>query len=76
MKAGAVKDKFGARSQGQETQIPVSVYVICHDFVLSLHYLKEKILSVQKQPLEVFCKKKMFLKISQCSQENTCVEVF
>ena len=28
-----------------------------------------------KQPLEVFCKKKVFLKISQISQENTCVKV-
>ena len=30
---------------------------------------------VQKQPLEVFCKKKMFLKFFQISQENTCVVV-
>ena len=29
----------------------------------------------QKQPLELFCKKEVFLKISQISQENTCVEV-
>ena len=28
-----------------------------------------------KQPPEVFCKKKKFLKILQISQENTCVEV-
>ena len=28
----------------------------------------------QKQPAEVFCKKKVFLKILQISQENTCVE--
>ena len=27
---------------------------------------------VQKQPLEVFCKKKLFLKISQNPQENAC----
>ena len=27
---------------------------------------------MKKQPLEVFCKKKLFLKISQISQENTC----
>ena len=26
---------------------------------------------LQKQPLEVFCKKKVFLEISQNSQENT-----
>ena len=26
----------------------------------------------QKQPLEVFCKKKVLLQISQNSQENTC----
>ena len=26
----------------------------------------------QKQPLEVFCKKKVFLEIAQSSQENTC----
>ena len=25
----------------------------------------------QKQPQEVFCKKKLFLKVSQYSQENT-----
>ena len=30
---------------------------------------------MQKQPLEVFCKKNVFLKISQISQENTCGEV-
>ena len=30
---------------------------------------------LQKQPLEVFCKKKMFIKNSQISQENTCVGV-
>ena len=29
----------------------------------------------QKQPPEVFCLKKMFLKISQFSQENTCIGV-
>ena len=29
----------------------------------------------QKQPPEVFYKKKLFLKISLYSQENTCVEV-
>ena len=29
----------------------------------------------QKQPLELFFKKELFLKISQISQENTCVEV-
>ena len=29
----------------------------------------------QKQPLEVFCEKKVFLKLSQISQENTCVGV-
>ena len=29
---------------------------------------------MQKQPLEVF-RKKVFLKILQISQENTCVEV-
>ena len=28
----------------------------------------------QKQPAEVFCKKKVFLKILQISQENTCFE--
>ena len=30
---------------------------------------------LQKQPPEVFCKKQMFLKISQNSQENTYVRV-
>ena len=30
----------------------------------------------QKQPLEVFYKKKLFLKTLQYSQENTCVGVF
>ena len=29
----------------------------------------------QKQPLEMFCKKKLLLKISQNSQENTCAVV-
>ena len=28
---------------------------------------------VQKQPQDLFCKKKVFLKISQILQENTCV---
>ena len=32
--------------------------------------------SVQKQPPEVFYKKKLSLKIPQYSQENTCVTVF
>ena len=31
---------------------------------------------IQKQLPEVFCKKKVFLKISQISQENSCVGVF
>ena len=30
---------------------------------------------MQKQPPEVFCKKNVFLKISQNSQENTCAIV-
>ena len=30
---------------------------------------------LQKQPPEVFCKKKVFLEISQISQENTCARV-
>ena len=30
----------------------------------------------QKQPPEVFCKKKVFLKISQNSPENTCARVY
>ena len=30
----------------------------------------------QKRPLEVFCKKKVFLEISQNSQENTCARLF
>ena len=30
---------------------------------------------MQKQPQEVFCKKKVFLDISQNSQENTCARV-
>ena len=33
-----------------------------------------EIFYIQKQPLEVFCKK-VFLKISQNSQENTCARV-
>ena len=32
-------------------------------------------LPVQKQPPEVFCKKKLFLEILQNSQENTCARV-
>ena len=35
-----------------------------------------KISGKQKQPSEVFCKKKVFWKISQISRENTCVGVF
>ena len=31
---------------------------------------------LQKQPLELLYKKKLFLKISQNSQENNCVRVF
>ena len=34
-----------------------------------------KFLMIQKQPLEVFCKKKVSLEISQNSQENTCARV-
>ena len=30
---------------------------------------------MQNQPKEVFCKKKVFLEISQNSQENTCARV-
>ena len=30
---------------------------------------------IQKQPPEVFCKKRLFLEISQISQENTCARV-
>ena len=30
---------------------------------------------MQKEPPEMFCKKKVFLKISQYSDENTCVGV-
>ena len=33
------------------------------------------LLTFQKQPPEVFCRKKVFLKISQNSQENTCATV-
>ena len=33
------------------------------------------LVNFQKQPLEVFYKKKLFLKISQYSKENTCVRV-
>ena len=30
---------------------------------------------LQKQPLEVFCKKMVFLEISQNSQKNTCARI-
>ena len=40
--------------------------------VIDIHLLS---LSLQKQPTEVFCEKKVFLKISQYSQENTCARV-
>ena len=30
----------------------------------------------RKQPSEVFCKKKVFLEISQNSQENTCARIY
>ena len=33
---------------------------------------RKTVLKVQKQPAEVFYKKKVFLKIAQNSQENTC----
>ena len=33
-------------------------------------------LNIQKQPPEVFCKKKVFLEISQNSQENICARAF
>ena len=32
-------------------------------------------LHIQKQPLDVFCKKKVFLELSQNSQESTCASV-
>ena len=40
-------------------------------FILDFH---KYLLTKQKQSLEVFCKKKIFLKISQYSQKHTCVE--
>ena len=36
---------------------------------------KVRIDELQKQPPEVFCEKKVFLEISQNSQENTCGRV-
>ena len=36
---------------------------------------EQRITTSQKQPSEVFYKKKMFLKISQNSQENSCARV-
>ena len=42
--------------------------------VLISKFQNKAILYTQKQPLEVFCKK-VFFKISQNSQENTCAKV-
>ena len=42
---------------------------------ISETFLKLLVNNLQKQPLDVFCKKKMFLKILQNSQENTCARV-
>ena len=39
------------------------------------HVLRYKYAQVQKQPLEVFYKTKLFLKISQYSQEKTCAGI-
>ena len=36
---------------------------------------REALFDCEKQPPEVFCKKKVFLEISQNSQENTCARV-
>ena len=43
--------------------------------VIDSKYIKMTGLQVQKQPPKVFCKKKVYLKICEISQENTCVGV-
>ena len=49
------------------------LYLILHGAQCNMENI---LLSLQKQLLEVVCKKKMFLKISQILQENTCGGVF
>ena len=43
-----------------------------HNILCLLLSLSCKYLFIQKQPPEVFCRKKVFLEILQNSQENTC----
>ena len=43
--------------------------------ILFSNTLTKVSINVQKQPPEAFCKKKVFLEISQNSQENTCARV-
>ena len=49
------------------TKITIIVLAVSHLF---FHFE-----DIQKQPAEVFYKNKVFLKISQSSQENTCARV-
>ena len=47
-----------------------------HNYVKKIfHFVAELFYYVKMQPPKVFCKKKVFLKNSQVSQENTCVGV-
>ena len=56
-------------------QSPNKLVLMCAGFPFQLEYLFLVHLSLQKQPSEVICKKKVLLEISQNSQENTCARV-
>ena len=56
------------RLAGRQTGRCLSSFYLIYLFI----YL---FLTMQKEPPEMFCKKKVFLKISQYSEENTCVGV-
>ena len=49
-----------------------SVLITGHSYIFSFNKFTVIIFNIKKQPPKVFCKKKVFLEISQNSQENTC----
>ena len=57
----------------EETDLSVKVLTENIRFFFRIH--NQNITKLQKQPLEAFCEKKVFLEFLQNSQENTCARV-
>ena len=57
----------------QETDLSVKVLKENIRFFFRIH--NQNTAKLQKQPLEAFCEKKVFLEFLQNSQENTCATV-